>query len=73
MIAIANAGCAREKAKIDDLRPHDFRHARITLWAMEGKPVAAIMAASGHHSFEMHDRYANPGEKHLKEIFAVYE
>jgi integrase len=50
---------ACKQTKIEDLHLHDFRHTCITRWAMEGKPVGAIMAASGHHSFSMHDSYVN--------------
>jgi integrase len=64
---------ACRQSKIEDLHLHDFRHTCITRWAMEGKQVAAIMAASGHHSFEMHDRYVNLQEHHLKAAFGVYD
>ena len=60
---------ACRKAEIKDLHIHDFRHTCITRWAMEGKPIGAIMAASGHHSVEMHDRYVNLQEHHLKAAF----
>ncbi|MGH8547643.1 MAG: tyrosine-type recombinase/integrase, partial [Methylococcales bacterium] len=58
-------------ANIEDLRLHDFRHTCITRWATEGKPVGVIMAASGHHSLEMHTRYVNVGEHHLRKAFSV--
>jgi len=58
-------------AKIKNLRLHDFRHTCITRWEMEGKPVGKIMAASGHHSIEMHNRYVNTKEHHLKDFFGV--
>ncbi len=58
-------------AKIEDLHLHDFRHTCITRWAMEGKPVGAIMAASGHHSFSMHDSYVNLREHHLRAAFCL--
>jgi integrase len=64
---------AKAAAKIEDLRPHDFRHTCITRWEMEGKPAGKIMAASGHHSLEMHNRYVNTKEYHLKDFFAVNE
>jgi integrase len=50
---------ARDKAKIEDCHLHDFRHTCITRWAMAGIPPAAIMAAAGDHSLEMHNRYVN--------------
>jgi integrase len=62
---------ARQKAKVDDLHLHDLRHTAITRWAMAGVPVGAIMAAAGHHSLEMHNRYVNLGEQHLKEVFGL--
>jgi integrase len=58
-------------AQIEDLHLHDFRHTCITRWEMEGKPVGAIMAASGHHSLEMHNSYVNVNEHHLKAAFSV--
>ena len=61
---------ARIAAKIDDLHLHDFRHTAITRWSMEGKPAGAIMAASGHHSLSMHDRYVNPTEQDLRAAFS---
>src|SRR5215813_11641816 len=64
---------ARKKAKIEDLHLHDFRHTCITRWETEGKPAGKIMAASGHHSLEMHDRYVNVKEHHLKDFFSVHE
>lgn len=64
---------ARKNAKIEDLHLHDFRHTCITRWEMEGKPAGKIMAASGHHSLEMHDRYVNVKEHHLRDFFSVNE
>jgi integrase len=55
---------AKEKVKIKDLRLHDFRHTCITRWSMSGIPVEAVMAASGHHSIEMHQSYVNVKESH---------
>jgi integrase len=60
---------AKEKAKIEDLRLHDLRHTCITRWSMMAIPREAVMAASGHHSIEMHDRYVNVKDHHLKEAF----
>jgi integrase len=60
---------AREKARIHDLRLHDFRHTCITGWTMAGIPVEAVMAASGHNSLEMHHSYVNVKEAHLTESF----
>jgi integrase len=64
---------ARNNAKIEDLHLHDFRHTCITRWEMEGKPAGKIMAASGHHSLEMHDRYVNVKEHHPRDFFSVNE
>ena len=36
---------------------------------MAGIPYEAVMAASGHSSFEMHKRYVNPKDSHLKQAF----
>ena len=43
----------------------------ITRWTMEGKPVGAIMAASGHHRLSMHNAYVNAQEHHLREAFCL--
>lgn len=61
---------ARDKAGITNLVPHDFRHTCITRWSMAGVPREAVMAASGHSSFEMHDRYVNVQDRHLSESFS---
>ncbi len=61
---------ARDKAGITDLTPHDFRHTCITRWTIAGMPREVVMAASGHSSFEMHDRYVNVKDHHLTESFA---
>ena len=50
---------AREKAKIEDLHLHDFRHTCITNWTKAGIPQSIVMAASGHHSVDTH--------KHLRQ------
>jgi len=60
---------AKEKAAINDLRPHDLRHTCITRWIMAGIPREAVMVASGHASIEMHDRYVNVKEHHLIDFF----
>jgi integrase len=63
---------AREKAGVKDLHLHDLRHTAITRWAIAGVPSGAIMAAAGHHSIEMHNRYVNLNEIHLKEAFKLF-
>ncbi|MBM4260464.1 MAG: hypothetical protein FJ145_03380 [Deltaproteobacteria bacterium] len=63
---------AREKVGVKDLHLHDLRHTAITRWAMAGVPVGEIMAAAGHHSIEMHNRYVNLNENHLKEAFKLF-
>jgi integrase len=50
---------ARLKAKLLDIRIHDFRHRAITRWVQEGKPTTVIMAATGHKTFSAFLRYAN--------------
>ena len=60
---------AKKKAVINDLRLHDLRHTCITRWIMAGIPREAVMAASGHASIEMHDRYVNVKEHHLIDFF----
>jgi integrase len=63
---------ARDKAGVKDLHLHDLRHTAITRWAMAGIPIGAIMSAAGHHSIEMHNRYVNLNENHLKEAFKLF-
>lgn len=63
---------ARQKAGVKDLHLHDLRHTAITRWAMAGVPIGAIMAAAGHHTLEMHNRYVNLNENHLKEAFKLF-
>ena len=50
---------AREKAELEDVRIHDFRHRAITRWVKEGKPINTIMAATGHRTISAFLRYAN--------------
>ena len=62
---------AREKAKIIDLHPHDFRHTAITCWSAMGIPRDIVMAASGHHSIQVHDGYVNIKQNHIKDAFSI--
>jgi integrase len=62
---------AREKAKIRDLHFHDLRHTAITRWSAMGIPRDIVMAASGHHSIQVHDGYVNIKENHIKDAFSV--
>lgn len=64
-------GFACERAKIEDLRLHDFRHTAITRWAALGVPQPIIMAAAGHHSIQQSNDYTNVKESHIKEAFSV--
>jgi integrase len=63
---------ASEKAKIEDLRIHDFRHTCITRWSVIGIPQQAIMAASGHHSIQQNNAYVNMKDNHLRDAFKNY-
>jgi len=60
---------ARRSAEIADLRLHDLRHTAITRWELAGVPPGAIMAASGHHTVEMHNRYVNVNEQQVRSAF----
>jgi integrase len=60
---------AKEKAEIEDLHLHDFRHTCITRWAAMGIPQPAIMAAAGHHSIQQNQDYTNMKDTHLKQAF----
>lgn len=61
---------ARENAKISDLHLHDFRHTAITRWSAMGIARDIVMAASGHHSIQVHDGYVNIKENHIKKAFS---
>jgi integrase len=50
---------ARLKAKLVDIRIHDFRHRAITRWVQEGKQINIIMAATGHKTFSAFQRCPN--------------
>ena len=63
---------AREKARVKDLHSHDLRRTEISRWAMAGIPQGAIMAAAGHHSLEMHNRYVNVSENQLRQAFELF-
>jgi len=63
---------AREKAGIENLHLHDFRHTCITRWAAMGIPQQAIMAAAGHHSIQQSNDYTNMKDEHLKQAFGNY-
>jgi len=60
---------AKERAKIQDVVIHDFRHTAITRWAVLGVPQEAVMLASGHKSLAMHYRYANLQPHHIRDVF----
>ena len=62
---------ARDKAKTQDLHLHDFRHTTITRWSAMGIPREIVMAASGHHSIQVHDGYVNIKEKHIADAFFI--
>lgn len=61
----------RARAKIKDVTTHDFRHTAITRWEEEGKPVGAIMAATGHRTFRQHQRYTNFTEEQVLGVFGL--
>ena len=60
---------AKDRAKIQDVVIHDFRHTAITRWAVLGVPQEAAMLASGHKSLAMHYRYANLQPHHVRAVF----
>ncbi len=60
---------AKDRAKIQDVVIHDFRHTAITRWAVLGVPQEAAMLASGHKSLAMHYRYANLQPHHVRDVF----
>jgi integrase len=59
---------ARAKAKLVDIRIHDFRHRAITRWTQEGKSVNIIMAATGHKTFSAFLRYSNLREGDIQAL-----
>jgi integrase len=62
---------AIEKAAIEDLRLHDFRHTCITRWAANGVLQQAIMAAAGHHSIPQNLAYTNLQPTDVKNAFKL--
>jgi hypothetical protein len=57
----------REKAGIEDLHFHDFRHAFVSRGILAGIPQAMILKASGHSSEEW-KRYLNVTPDQLRRL-----
>ena len=61
---------ARNRTRILDVHPHDYRHTAITRWELAGIPLEVAMKASGHRDLADHYRYVNLREEHMKAVFA---
>ena len=61
---------ARNKAKLVDVRPHDFRAMAISRWTAAGIPRDIVMAASGHADTGVHDSYLRFTDAQLVKAFA---
>lgn len=59
----------RRRAGAEDIWLHDFRHTAITRMEAEGVPPGAIMATTGHKTFQMHQRYTHFSDD---QILAAY-
>jgi integrase len=60
---------AREKPRLKDITPHDYRHTAITRWLLAGIPQEVVMKGSGHKDLSVHYRYVNLREEHVRAVF----
>ena len=58
----ANAGLP------SDLRQHDLRHARVTRWLTEGKPIHLVRQAMGHGTVKVTEGYLHLVPAHLRQL-----
>lgn len=59
---------ACKKAGIEDFRFHDFRHCAITNWVRQGHNHFKIMAATGHKTVVVFQRYNTVSKEDLKSL-----
>jgi integrase/recombinase XerC len=65
-VAFENARTAAKLPK--DLRMHDLRHRRITMWLAEGKDVVKVKEAVGHASLATTMSYTHLAREHLRDL-----
>ena len=61
---------AKRKAKIKDFHFHDFRHCAVTRWTLGNIPEEPRKLAAGHSRRSVHQRYINPPDEQMVEIFS---
>jgi integrase len=61
---------AKRSAKIKDFHFHDFRHCAVTRWMLANIPEELRKLAAGHSRRSVHQRYVNPPDEQMVEIFA---
>ena len=59
---------AKNRAKIEDLRIHDLRHAFGTDKKSEGADLASLAKLMGHKDMKTTMQYGEPNEEHLRKI-----
>jgi integrase len=63
---VFDAACKR--ALIEDFTFHDFRHAAINNWRLQGHDYFRIMAATGHKTMNVFKRYNTVSEEELRAL-----
>jgi len=64
----AFAGAVKRAGLPDELRQHDLRHRRVTVWLAEGKPMALVQRAMGHSSIRVTEGYLHLVDDDLKAL-----
>ena len=57
---------ARQALGLEGVRFHDLRHTRVTLWRRAGHDYHRIMAATGHKTMHIFQRYSHVDEHELE-------
>jgi integrase len=63
-------GTARRAAGLEDFRFHDFRHTAITNWRRAGHDFFTIMAATGHTTMSVFQRYNTISDDDLHSLIS---
>jgi integrase len=61
---------ALQAAGLKDFHFHDFRHCAVTRWTLADIPEDLRKLAAGHSRRSVHQRYVNPPDEQMVEIFA---
>ena len=59
---------ACKRAGIDDFTFHDLRHTAINNWRLQGHDYFRIMAATGHRTLEVFERYNTVSHEELRAL-----